>query len=1213
MKNRRLTAILLLVIFAAGALLVWWMAAQADREMRAELLRQTRLVAQPVNVQRVMSLLGAEADMDSPGYRRVKEQLAAVRLANSQYRFIYIMGRKSDGSVFFFADSEPAGAKDYSPPGQVYEEIPEGYRHVFDSKSAVVEGPVTDRWGVWVSALVPLTDPKTGAVVAVLGMDIDAHDWKWDVAVRAALPVGLMFLLLIGIASAVASARRVDASPKPVLRRMLPSLAAMVILLIVGAWVLLWQQHQQQLAGEIAANISEVSGDMRTVMDQQAFGLSMAVQPIATNTTVQKALRDGDVDRLLADWQPVFETLHWQNKLTHFYFFDANRICLLRVHKPENSGDLIDRFTALEAERTGKIAYGIELGPLSTFTLRVVQPVFEGGRLVGYVELGKEIEDILQTLDTQSGNQLAVVIRKEHLNRKTWEDGMRMLGRLPDWDRLHHNVVIYASNGHLPDVFAPWADQTADKQANSETSQEIAFDGKDWRISATPLQDVSGKGVGDLLIMRDITTVKVAFARLMVLGGTGAAMLLALLLGFIYVLLHRTDAGIRAQQATLRESEESYRSQFANNSAVMLLIDPEDGAIIDANAAAMRFYDYPRELLLTMCITDINTLPASKVMQAMASVPHEQGKRFQFQHRMADGSLRDVEVSASSIQFGGRVVLHSIINDITGHKQAEEALIRSEEKFRKAFYTSPDSVSISRLEDGTCISINPGFTKITGYTEEDIIGKTSMEFNIWVNIEDRQKLVAGLRKDGEVTNLEATFRTKGGDILHGLLSSSVIALGGVPHILGIARDITKRKRTEEERAKLEAQLRQAQKMESIGSLAGGIAHDLNNILFPISGLSEMLLDDIPSDTPAHKSIEQIHKSAQRGSDLVKQILSFSRQSNPQKLPIRIQPILQEVLKLARATIPWNIEITSNIKQDCGMVSANPTQVHQIAMNLITNAFHAVERNGGTINVELKETIIMHLDEGDESPLDEMSQDGTSGFPIRLLAGGYACITLSDTGTGIDQTLIDKIFDPYFTTKELGKGTGLGLSVVHGIVKEHGGDIRVHSEVGKGTAFNVYLPLLKEVGNRKDTAVIEKYPTGCERILIVDDEEQIVLLEQMMLEKLGYKTTARTSSPDALAAFRANPSKFDLVICDRGMPNMTGEQLARELILIKPEIPIIICTGFCDETDMQCAMATGIKGFLAKPVSAGDLAKMVRKVLDGRGLLSAIASLRSGIE
>jgi signal transduction histidine kinase len=215
-------------------------------------------------------------------------------------------------------------------------------------------------------------------------------------------------------------------------------------------------------------------------------------------------------------------------------------------------------------------------------------------------------------------------------------------------------------------------------------------------------------------------------------------------------------------------------------------------------------------------------------------------------------------------------------------------------------------------------------------------------------------------------------------------------------------------------------------------------------LFPISGLSEMLLQDIPPGSPAHKSIEQIHKSTQRGSALVKQILAFSRQSNPQKLPIRIQPILQEVLELARASIPMNIEITSHIKPDCGMVSADPTQVHQIAMNLITNAYHAVEQTGGIINVELKETAIRSFGEKDDLYDNSMPPDGTS----YLLAGRYACITISDTGTGIDKTLINKIFDPYFTTKELGKGTGLGLSVVYGILKEHDGDIRVYSEVNR---------------------------------------------------------------------------------------------------------------------------------------------------------------------
>jgi CheY-like chemotaxis protein len=273
----------------------------------------------------------------------------------------------------------------------------------------------------------------------------------------------------------------------------------------------------------------------------------------------------------------------------------------------------------------------------------------------------------------------------------------------------------------------------------------------------------------------------------------------------------------------------------------------------------------------------------------------------------------------------------------------------------------------------------------------------------------------------------------------------------------------------------------------------------------------------------------------------------------------------------------NIGTTSHIKPDCGMVFADPTQVHQIVMNLVTNAYHAVEETGGSINVELKEA---------EFEKDDM-----------LKPGKYAHITVSDTGTGIAQAMINKIFDPYFTTKELGKGTGLGLSVVHGIVKEHGGDIRVYSEIGKGTTFNVYLPLLEDAKDSKAEAASRKYPSGNERILLVDDEEPIVQMVKMMLEKLGYRITVRTSSPDALCAFKANPSEYDLVISDKGMPNMTGEQLARELMAIRPEIPVIICTGFSDENDEQRARDIGIKGLLKKPVARGDLAEMVRKVLD----------------
>ena len=557
--------------------------------------------------------------------------------------------------------------------------------------------------------------------------------------------------------------------------------------------------------------------------------------------------------------------------------------------------------------------------------------------------------------------------------------------------------------------------------------------------------------------------------------------------------------------------------------------------------------------------------------------------------------------SIVALDAEGNPVCRIVMSDITKSKRADMLIRESEQNFR----TLADSGRALIWTSGTdklCNYFNRVWLEFTGRKLEQEMGNGWAEgvhpddlqscLDIYVGAFDRREKFSMeyrmLRYDGEyrwiIDDGCPRYDSRGEFI------------GYIGHCL----DISERKHDEEENAKLEAQLRHAQKMESIGFLAGGIAHDLNNILFPISGLSEMLLDDILPDSPERESIEQIHKSAQRGSELVKQILTFSRQSKPRKLPIRIQPILKEVLKLARAAIPMNIEISSHISTDCGLVSADPTQVHQIAMNLITNAYHAVEQFGGTINVELKETAIGSNIGISHQAFGEKDELPPHAMPGDILPGGYVCITVSDTGTGIDQTLVDKIFDPYFTTKEQGKGTGLGLSVVHGIVKEHGGDIRVYSEVGKGTAFHVYLPLLKDDRDSKTAAVTRMYPTGCERILLVDDEESIAVVERMMLEKLGYQITVRTNSLDAVSAFKANPGNFDLVISDKGMPLMTGEQLARELISIRPEIPIIICTGFSDEIDEQQSKAMGIKGFLMKPVSLVDMAEMVRKVLDEVG-------------
>ena len=379
----------------------------------------------------------------------------------------------------------------------------------------------------------------------------------------------------------------------------------------------------------------------------------------------------------------------------------------------------------------------------------------------------------------------------------------------------------------------------------------------------------------------------------------------------------------------------------------------------------------------------------------------------------------------------------------------------------------------------------------------------------------------------------------------------------------------------------EVKLRQSQKLESIGSLAGGIAHDFNNILFPIIGMSEMLMDDLAPGSPEKENAEEIFKAGKRGGELVKQILAFSRQSDQKKVPTRIQHILKEVLKLTRATIPSNIEIHNDIQSDCGLIMADPTQIHQVAMNIITNAYHAVEAEGGQISVRLKESFLKTSDLSNKN----------------LIPGNHAILTISDTGYGISTDVMDKIFDPYFTTKDQGKGTGLGLAVVYGIIQGHKGDIDVYSEIGKGTTFQVYLPVMEKSAKDLSNDEAQLLPMGSERILLVDDEQPIANLEKQILERLGYHVTVRINSLEALEAFRANPYAFDLVISDMTMPYLTGDRLTREIKNIRSDIPVIVCTGFSERIDEEKAREMGIRAVLMKPLVRVEFAKMVRKALD----------------
>ncbi len=391
--------------------------------------------------------------------------------------------------------------------------------------------------------------------------------------------------------------------------------------------------------------------------------------------------------------------------------------------------------------------------------------------------------------------------------------------------------------------------------------------------------------------------------------------------------------------------------------------------------------------------------------------------------------------------------------------------------------------------------------------------------------------------------------------------------------LQIATDITELKNMED-------RLHQAQKMEAVGTLAGGIAHDFNNILFPIVGYTEMLMEDVREDSEMGDSLKQIYSGALRARDLVQQILAFARQEKSELAKMKMQLIVKEALKLIRSTIPTTIAIRQNIRPDCGPIKADPTQVHQIIMNLATNAYHAMEESGGELMVGLRQ---IELAEG-----DLMNSD--------LVPGVYACLTVADTGIGMTREVMDKIFDPFFTTKKRGKGTGMGLSVVHGIVRSMDGAVDVYSEPGRGTEFHVYLPVVGEAAEIDDSLIKEPLAGGSERILLVDDEHAIVAMEKQFLERLGYRITAFTGGVEALEAFREGPDQFDLVMTDLSMPKMPGDKLAAELIKIRPDIPILLCTGFSETLTEETIASLGIRGFMMKPIVIKVLAKKLRELL-----------------
>jgi len=630
----------------------------------------------------------------------------------------------------------------------------------------------------------------------------------------------------------------------------------------------------------------------------------------------------------------------------------------------------------------------------------------------------------------------------------------------------------------------------------------------------------------------------------------------------------------------LKKSEERFRDLIETAEEVIWEVDREL-RITYSNPYIEKVIGYlPSELIGKPMTSFMHKDDRKKFKKLISEIIDQQNgwKDVLLRWRHKDGTYHWLDSSAVSIMNGSGKSkgFRGTDRDVTEKKRMEKELFQYQQMQQLVFDHIPLDV-FWKDRNSIYLGCNRKFAEDVGVSDPaDIIGKNDLDYfpketaNLY-RIDDKTVMETNTPK----LNYEEPLYTPDGTKLQ--IRTNKVPLkdekGKVIGVLGTYEDITANK-------KLEQQLRQSQKMEAIGVLAGGIAHDFNNILTSVLGYADLAMDSLGNVNGTKADLKQIMIAGNRAKDLVAQILTFSRQEEFERQPIQISLIIKEALKLIRASLPSTIEIRQNVTNQ-GTILSDATQIHQVVMNICTNAYHAMGDKGGVLEVDLSQVEI-----------DSIS----AGLHTDLKEGSYLKLTISDTGRGMDEETQKRIFDPFFTTKKSRGGTGLGLSVVHGIIKSHEGSISVYSEVGKGTTFHLYFP--RSIGKAEERHERdEKLIIGNERILLVEDEDQIAKMEKRGLKKYGYDVTVRTSSVEALAAFRKQPSQFDLVITDNTMPNMTGVELAQEILKIQPGIPIILLSGFSNKSTKERAKEIGIREFVVKPVIGHNLAKAVRTVLD----------------
>lgn len=1186
----------MLLFLLALALVLFSMAMlrRMEKERGATLLRETSYLAETFDVEIIRSLAGGEDDRLNSAYQALKERLQRARAFYRASTFVYLMGRRPDGRFFFYADSEPEGSPDESPPGQVYDEMDPRSIAAYSAGLPLVVGPVSDRWGTWISGFVPLLDPQTGQVVAYLGQDVDASSWKREILAEAALPLGVAALLFCVLALLLLFGfREGDRADRPVLRSLFAPLVLVTVALVAGPFLFLWRYAEARRRDDVTVTMEAFRRDFEEALDVQAEELLLLARTFAAFPAKGGEGAD-DVGAPVLSWSSLYAFLAERGPFDSFSLLDSRRRVL--VDRPERIGENVDNVTVLEAEKQGRAVAGLERGPSGRVSFCVVQPLRDGEALVGYVRLERSLDGLLRRFGRRPGFHLMLLVDKEDLRRPEWEAEMVLLGRDARWEELPDPVILYTPRSGPPESMALGDDPVEGAGASL------------WRGEEIPLKDLSGHVLARLDVRYDAVRQRASLQKTLLVGASTGALLLATLLGYFYLFLRRTDELVADRQAALAESERNLRDLFRHAVAAIslqqIILDdegrPVDYLILDANPA----FESHTGLALSKCLGR----PIRSLLSGAGEAPFvgifgrvvETGEAANFE-RFAEPLGRHLAVSAYRVGPGR---FATVFFDITAREAARKTL--HDERIRLQNVVDATQVATWEWDIPTGrLIVNEQWARLLGFEPDELEPVTYRSWEERAHPADllsfRGRLEAHFRGATAFFEAYIRLRHREGDWIWIYGRGRVIARDdeGKPlTMFGTHMDVTDAKRNEENLRRVNARLAEAiLEAEALAARAekasraksdflACMSHEIRTPLNGVIGMTGLLLDT-ELDEEQRRFARIIGDCGESLLHLIDDILDLSRieAGKPSLEIVDFDPrALADAALDAQSQAAGEKGLALRLSVDEALppfLRGAAARIRQVLNNLLSNA------------VKFTPTGEVLLSLSVESETERVAQ---VRFSVR------------DTGIGIAGEKRDRLFEAFFqvdgsATRPYG-GAGLGLAIAKQLVEMMGGTLYVESEEGKGSTFSFCLPLVK-ASRADDVAAVEEpfvveqgRPHRRETILVVEDNDVSSQVALGLLDKLGFRAQAVSGGRKALEVL--GKKAYDLVLMDVHMPEMDGMEATRLIrdggAVHDGNIPVVALTALAMEGDREKCIEAGMNDYVSKPISPAELARVLARWL-----------------